>query len=167
MQPHQDRARHHVEKVSSDGGFTLIELLVVIVTLAVLAAIVLFAVQNMTTQSAVASCQSDFKTVETAAETFKAQTGAYPGGTYDGDVTVTSATGAAPRNQAGILEMLGTATTGTGTDGPWLKNYPYNTDHYQIEVSNDGKGTVSVWGTGTSPTQIGSSDTVTDCGSVN
>jgi prepilin-type N-terminal cleavage/methylation domain-containing protein len=61
-----------------EGGFTLIELLIVIVIMGILAAVVVFAVQNLTKQSAQASCHSDYKTIETAAEAFKAQTGAYP-----------------------------------------------------------------------------------------
>jgi len=166
MQQYWARGHRQVAVLRLRSGFTLVELLVVIVILAILAAIVVFAVQNMTTQSAVASCQSDFNTVETATETFKAQTGAYPGGAYSSGITPMPATGTAPRDQLGILDLLGTATTETGAVGPWLKDYPYNNDHYQIEVSTDGKGTVSVWGTGASPSQIGSADTETDCTNV-
>jgi prepilin-type N-terminal cleavage/methylation domain-containing protein len=63
---------------NGEGGFTLIELLIVIVVLGILAAIVVFAVQNLTGTSAQASCKTDYKSVETAAEAYKAQTSAYP-----------------------------------------------------------------------------------------
>jgi general secretion pathway protein G len=71
-----ERLRQRREEV--EGGFTLIELLIVIVILGILAAIVVFAVQNLTGQSASAACKTDVKTVESAAEVYKAQTGAYP-----------------------------------------------------------------------------------------
>jgi len=56
-----------------EGGFTLIELLIVIVVLGILAAIVVFAVQNLTGQSAKVACKADGKTIETAIEAQKAQ----------------------------------------------------------------------------------------------
>src|SRR5579875_3749005 len=72
-----ERLRQRREQ-GDEGGFTLIELLIVIVILGVLAAIVVFAVQNLTGQSAKSACGTDYKSVESAAEVFKAQTGAYP-----------------------------------------------------------------------------------------
>ena len=71
------------EQRGDEGGFTLIELLIVIVILGILAAIVVFAVQNLTGSSAKASCGSDMKTVETAVEAYKAQLADYPGGTIN------------------------------------------------------------------------------------
>ena len=62
------------------GGFTLIELLIVIVILGILAGIVVFAVQSLTSSSAQASCSADYKTVQTALEAYKAQMGSYPDG---------------------------------------------------------------------------------------
>lgn len=71
-----DRIRNAREE--REGGFTLIELLIVIVVLGILAAIVVFAVGNATSQSKVSSCQSQYKTIETALESYKAKNGAYP-----------------------------------------------------------------------------------------
>jgi general secretion pathway protein G len=104
-----------------EGGFTLIELLIVIVVLGILAAIVVFAVQNLTGQSTASGCQSDYKTVETAAEAYKAQMGAYP---------------------ASVAVLLKSGTQpGTGTAvGPWLKD-PVTSSHYTMDISQDGAAT--------------------------
>ena len=67
-----------------EGGFTLIELLIVVVVLGILAAIVVFAVQNLTGQSAQAACKSDGKTVEVALEAQRAQV---PTATFNGYAT--------------------------------------------------------------------------------
>jgi general secretion pathway protein G len=69
-------ARKNGEK--SEKGFTLIELLIVIVVLGILAGIVVFAMSNMTSQSAVSACKADAKSVEVATEGYRAQTGAFP-----------------------------------------------------------------------------------------
>jgi prepilin-type N-terminal cleavage/methylation domain-containing protein len=79
--------------MAGEGGFTLIELLIVIVILGILAAIVVFAVQNLSSTSAKASCQSDFKTVETGMEAYKAQMGQYPSGS---NAVLPSVVGTAP-----------------------------------------------------------------------
>ncbi|HWE57220.1 MAG TPA: prepilin-type N-terminal cleavage/methylation domain-containing protein [Acidimicrobiales bacterium] len=117
MQGSLDRLRARREQLEgSEGGFTLIELLIVIVILGILAAIVVFAVQNLTQQSSNASCQSDWKTVEVAAEAYKAQMGAYP---------------------SGVTALLTTATSPTSgqTVGPWLKDTPGGTK-YSIVVGS-------------------------------
>lgn len=64
----------------TDDGFTLIELLIVIVILGIIAAIVIFAVQNLGGSSVQASCRSDFKTVEDAVEAYRSQLGEFPTG---------------------------------------------------------------------------------------
>jgi general secretion pathway protein G len=101
-----------------EGGFTLIELLIVIVILGILAAIVVFAVQNLTKSSATSACGADYKTVETAAEAYKAQEGVVAPSMAD-------LTGANPPVHAG--------------DGPWLKEAPSST-HYFISVHNGAVG---------------------------
>jgi prepilin-type N-terminal cleavage/methylation domain-containing protein len=137
-----ERLRRRREEEGDEGGFTLIELLIVIVILGILAAIVVFAVQNLSTSSSQASCGSDYKTVETAVEAFKAQIGVYPGDPTIGagnPWTVTVGTPAAgyPGTAATMSQLLGTATSGSSTSpiGPWLKDTPYNPGHYSISVT--------------------------------
>ena len=144
-----DRLRERREQHAEEGGFTLIELLIVIVILGILAGIVVFAVQNLTSSSAKASCGSDFKTVETAVEAYKAQVGAYPGGAVASGEQLNPAGSVAAGYPAagtpGLEALLGTATDpGGNADGPWLKDTPYNPGHYSIVVLNDGSGTVQV-----------------------
>ncbi len=61
-----------------DAGFTLMELLIVVVVLGVLAGIVVFALSSVTTQAAVAACNSDATSVETAANAYTAKVGTHP-----------------------------------------------------------------------------------------
>lgn len=63
---------------AEDEGFTLIELLIVIVILGILAGIVVFAVGSAKSDSVASSCKADVKTVNTAAEAYKAKNGGYP-----------------------------------------------------------------------------------------
>jgi len=141
-----ERLRQRRENTEDEGGFTLIELLIVIVILGVLAAIVVFAVENLTGQSQVAACQSQYKTVETAAEAYKAETGAYP-------TTITA---------------LGSTATGgngfSGTEGPWLKDLPPTASgagvpyYLSIDTGTVNPGSVMV-GTGTGA----ATDGMTNC----
>ena len=59
LQRHE--ARKHGDR--TELGFTLIELLIVIVVLGVLAAVTVFALGGVTSQSAVSACNADAKTV--------------------------------------------------------------------------------------------------------
>jgi general secretion pathway protein G len=118
MQNTIERLRQRKVERGSDGGFTLIELLIVIVVLGILAAIVVFAVQNLTGSSAQSSCKADFKTVETAAESYKAQVGSDPA-------------------------AIGNLMTPVNGNGPWLKELPA-TNHYQISVDGNGNTQVAV-----------------------
>jgi prepilin-type N-terminal cleavage/methylation domain-containing protein len=151
MQATLERLRERREQRGDEGGFTLIELLIVIVILGILAAIVVFAVQNLTGSSAKSSCGSDLKTVETAAEAYKAQLADYPHGAAVNTAswTLAPSTAAAPTGYGAdwpnIQALLGTASSvsnPTDVIGPWLKDAPVNPGHYMIDLNSS--GTVSV-----------------------
>jgi len=61
-------------RAEGDGGFTLIELLVVIVILAILTAIVVFAVGGIQDKGKSSACKQDYKTIQTAEEAAYANT---------------------------------------------------------------------------------------------
>lgn len=166
MQATLERLRQRREELGEEeGGFTLIELLIVIVILGILAAIVVFAVQNLTGSSAVASCQSDFKNVEVAAEAYKAQTTVYPGATLPAGATGT--TGTSSDTSADINLLLGTVALSNGTTvGPWLKEAPVNTNHYEITLGTGGViGVSNSTGTATIPATT-PTNTISDCSHV-
>lgn len=130
MQATLERLRQRREERGDEGGFTLIELLIVIVILGILAAIVVFAVQNLTGQSATAACQAEYKTLETAAEAYKAQIGNYP---------------------SDLPTLTGTATSSlqTGTLGPWIKDVPPTASGAGVKnwYGINGSGQITVNGT--------------------
>lgn len=143
MQATLERLRQRREERGNEGGFTLIELLIVIVILAILAAIVVFAVQNLTGQSAKAACSANFKTAETGLEAYKAQVGHYP-------------------TSIGLL--LTTATVNGATVGPWLKDHPptgttAGENYHFVYNNNTTSGQLSVYKgnstTGTLGTTVG------------
>ncbi len=68
---------------SPEHGFTLIELLIVIVVLGILAAIVVFSLTGVTSQSKQAACTSNGKTIEVAADAYQAEVGSYPASSAD------------------------------------------------------------------------------------
>jgi Domain of unknown function (DUF4190) len=120
---------------------------------------------NGSGSSSVDDCRIAYTTVESAVQAFKAQTGAYPGGSLKAGVTIApdQTTGAG----AGIADLTGSATDSTSgsTYGPWLAFDPsIPDDGFQIMVSHDGQGTVSVYDTGNPPSQVGSSNSIDDCG---
>lgn len=67
-----------MERKRQEEGFTLIELLIVVIILGILAAVVIFGVASFRDDSVENACKTDVKSVETAAEAYKAKTGAYP-----------------------------------------------------------------------------------------
>lgn len=67
-----------MEKKRPEEGFTLIELLIVVIILGILAAVVVFGVSTFRSDSVKNACNTDEKSVETAAQAFKAKTGAAP-----------------------------------------------------------------------------------------
>jgi prepilin-type N-terminal cleavage/methylation domain-containing protein len=66
--------RNRIQRLhQEDSGFTLIELLVTVVILGVLAAIVVFSVQNFKDDGVQAACKADMKNVEVASEAYYAK----------------------------------------------------------------------------------------------
>ncbi len=60
------------------SGFTLIELLIVVAVLGIIAAVVVFALSGTSASAAVAACNADAKTVQTASAAYAAQNGSDP-----------------------------------------------------------------------------------------
>ena len=132
---------------SGEDGFTLIELLMVIVLLAILAAIVIFAVQNLGGESARTTCKADIKTLEVSASAFDAQVGHYPRVGDNAAATPGGAqiAGGLTAAMDGLNALYTTQTNQTGgVAGPWLKDVPTDGRHYTLHLSNDGKATITV-----------------------
>ena len=136
MQATLERLRQRREERGDEGGFTLIELLIVIVILGILAAIVVFAVQNLTGQSSTAACQAQYKTLETAQEAYKAQIGSY-------------ATGFAQ------LNATATSSLQTGTLGPWIKDVPNTSTLTKPYYGIDSNGNILINGLSGGPSVAG------------
>lgn len=102
-------------RVAGEDGFTLVELLIVVLMLGVLAAIVAFALGTFTSQSAVAACNTDAKSVQDAALSYQA--------TNQGN---------APAS-IGLLSN----TPGAGdTGGPYLRTSLGNSTTYVITLAS-------------------------------
>ena len=78
MLKHLQSSESWDQKSIGAKGFTLIELLVVIVILGVLAAVVVFSINGITDNSEDSACKQEKRTLETAIEAYRAETGAYP-----------------------------------------------------------------------------------------
>jgi prepilin-type N-terminal cleavage/methylation domain-containing protein len=104
----------------NEDGFTLIELLIVIVILGVLSGIVVFAVSAFNDRGYQAACKTDMKSVEVAAEAYKAK----------------SSTGAYPADIAALVPT-------------YLRTAP-NSPNYSITLASDGKVTGTLTGPPTS-----------------
>lgn len=125
----------------------MIELLIVLAVLGILAAVVIFAVQDLTGQSAAAACKADTKNVETAANAFDAQVGHYPRVGDNAAATPSGAQilGGLKVTMDGVDALFTTQPNVTGgLAGPWLRDIPTNGQNYTVHLSNDGKGTVTV-----------------------
>jgi prepilin-type N-terminal cleavage/methylation domain-containing protein len=111
--------RAHKRPLHSQAGFTLVELLIVIAILAALAAIVLFNVAGVNTSSRCAAMQTDGATIQSAADLYFNNTGAYP--VVGGDVP-------APINPAAVdLTKLKTANLLHSSPDPAKETFTYNT----------------------------------------
>ena len=103
-------------------GFTLIELLIVVLILAILAAIVMFAIGSFTGDAAVAACNTDAKTVESAVSAYYVQNGTYPSSYRD------------------LIPAGATSANG----GPYLHAWPSNAPYYAISLDPTVPGRVDV-----------------------
>ncbi len=101
-------------------GFTLIELLIVVIILGILAAIVVFAVGQTRGESLTATCRTDVKSIQLAAEAVKTHEGGYPSA------------------QTGLL------ATSTSTNGAVLKSWP-DSSNLSFAYSGSGTGSTSTY----------------------
>lgn len=60
------------------GGFTIVELLIVVVVIAILAAVIIVAYNGITRQALTSAAKTDLRTIDTAMQIEREQTGAYP-----------------------------------------------------------------------------------------
>jgi len=108
----------------NNGGFTLIELLIVIVVLGILAAVVVFSLGGVAGTSAVAACNADGASINTAIAAYQAQN----------------------------AEALPTSTTQLVGTSNYLASWPNNTSHYKFQLTS--AGVLQVGKAGTAPAWI-------------
>lgn len=72
-----------MRKVRNQKGFTIMELMIVIVIIGILIAIAVPAYNSFRNKAAVAACDANQRTIESAAGIFYADTGAWPAAVTD------------------------------------------------------------------------------------
>jgi prepilin-type N-terminal cleavage/methylation domain-containing protein len=148
MIEHYRKARHYrATGEDMESGFTLIELLIVIVVLGILAAVVIFSLGGVTSQSAVAACNSDAKSVEVAVEAYHD----FPANTAN----------LYPTQMSDLTNGIG---AGTQASGPFLRTLPNNTA-YAITIVGS-KGEVDVTPTGGTQVNYDLQTTANGCNAV-
>src|SRR5438445_520940 len=128
-------------KKGEESGFTLIELLIVIIILAILAAIVVFAIGTTRKDSVASSCRTDAKSIELSLEAVNTKTGAYP------------------TNQTGAVSPA---------TGALLKQWPSSSD-YSFAYAPNGSGytvTVNPGGNTFTDASTGTDDIATACNAI-
>ena len=98
----------------NNGGFTLIELLIVIVVLGILAAVVVFSLGGVAGTSAVAACEADGSSINTA---------------------MAALTASSP----GTIPVLASGTAAGDLAPNYLQTIPSNASHYVFAISTTGK----------------------------
>jgi general secretion pathway protein G len=138
------------EKRSEEGGFTLIELLIVVIVLAILAAIVVFALGTTRSDSVHSACSTSEKSVELSAEAVNTKTGAYPIADFTTGIP-------ADLNNPLVVGAQSTATPPVPfANGAMLKAYPNSGDYSLRYASPDGKSyTVTVYNKAGAPVAAG------------
>jgi prepilin-type N-terminal cleavage/methylation domain-containing protein len=111
-------------KLQAERGFTIVELLIVIVVIGILAAITIVSYNGVTTNARNTQSKTDASAVQKVAETFNADTGAYPTAAAD----FTSGTAKLPSN-VGVAFTTGTVTgsSSSGTADPATNNHTWAT----------------------------------------
>jgi general secretion pathway protein G len=120
------------QKRNEQGGFTLIELLIVVIVLAILAAIVVFALGTTRSDSVHSACSTSEKSVELSAEAANTHYGSYPPASAD-------ATG-------GANLVVGAKDVNGNIYGGLLKTYPTSNDYSLVYATGaNNTYTVSVY----------------------
>jgi prepilin-type N-terminal cleavage/methylation domain-containing protein len=111
-----DSMKGTIMQTKNEGGFTLVELLLVIVILGILAAIVVAAVGNTSTQAATNACRAEIKTIRSSIQRYIAAT---PGANLASVVDNASANGAplSPTYLADSINQGGSNYTITVANG--------------------------------------------------
>ncbi len=149
----------------TDAGFTLIEIILVIVILAVAAGVAVVAIGGFTGTSPVAECRQYYQAVQTALESYRQQEGSFP----SSGTVLPGHTGVSFTSTNGVDALTSSDTSVTPAIGPWMRDKPVDTGHnFQIWVSTDGQGTISVYNSATVPALIagGAGGTIQDCSLV-